>query len=485
MDPVEPNPPDPSASAEPTPAPSAPGAGPAEADTAPVGAVADDTQVLPSSTSSSAAGAAPAASPSPWGNTAVQDPPTEADPTDLFAPPPTPGAFRPLVAGPAPATEPGPDELGPVPPGPPAPPRAPSARRAALLGALAGGLVAAAVSVGVTAAMDDDPVASRTTPREAITPVTTSEGALDIAAILDKVQPSVVAIETSEETPRGVFSGAGSGIVLTADGLVLTNAHVVSGLGSITVVLPDGSRHDASLVSSSPADDMAVVKIDGVSNLTPAELGSSDALQVGEEVIAIGNALNLGGDPTVTRGIVSAKDRDLTAQGVQLQGLIQTDAAINPGNSGGPLVNAAGQVVGMNTAIVADAQNLGFSIAIDRAKPIIQQLEKGEGAVTPDQAFLGVSTTDVGNLSALQREQFDVSVDEGALVTEVVDGSGADDAGLEVGDVITAIDGDHVSHATEVRAAVISHEPDDEIRVTFDRGGEERTATVKLGRRGD
>jgi serine protease Do len=342
--------------------------------------------------------------------------------------------------------------------------------------------------VGVTTALDDDDVTttgSRTTPREAITPVTTSEGALDIGTILDKVQPSVVAIETSEQTSRGVFSGAGSGIVLSADGLILTNAHVVGGLGDITVVLPDGSRHDAGLVGSSPADDIAVVKIDGVSDLTPAELGSSEALQVGEEVIAIGNALNLGGEPTVTRGIVSAKDRDLSAQGVQLEGLIQTDAAINPGNSGGPLVNAAGQVVGMNTAIVADAQNLGFSIPIDRARPIIDQLERGEGAVTPDQAFLGVSTTDVANLTDAQREQFDVSVDEGALVTEVVPGSGADEAGLRVGDVITAIDGDDVTQATEVRAAVIAHDPGEQLELTVDRNGDERTLTVKLGRRGD
>jgi S1-C subfamily serine protease len=454
---VEPNTPQSSASAEP--GPSAPGDGPAEAVTEPVAAVP----------------------PSPWATTAVQDPPAGApDPTDLFAPPPTPGAFRPLTADPVLPLEPSLE-----PPGPPVPPKAPGSRRAALVGALAGGLVGALVAAGVTTALDDDSTSSRTTPREAITPVTTSEGALDIGGILDKVQPSVVAIETSEETSRGVFSGAGSGIVLTADGLVLTNAHVVSGLGDITVVLPDGSRHDADLVGSSPADDMAVVKVDGVSDLTAAELGSSEALQVGEEVIAIGNALNLGGDPTVTRGIVSAKDRDLSAQGVELQGLIQTDAAINPGNSGGPLVNAAGQVVGMNTAIVADAQNLGFSIAIDRAKPIIEQLERGEGAVTPDQAFLGVSTTDVGNLTAAQREQFDVSVEEGALVTEVVPGSGADDAGLEVGDVITAIDGDEVTQAPDVRAAVIAHDPGNELRITVDRHGEDRTLTVTLGRRGD
>ncbi|HJR26836.1 MAG TPA: trypsin-like peptidase domain-containing protein, partial [Acidimicrobiales bacterium] len=353
-------------------------------------------------------------------------------------------------------------------------------------GALAGGLVAAVVAAGVTTALDDDePASSRTTPREAITPVTTSEGALDIGGILDKVQPSVVAIETNEETSRGVFAGAGSGIVLTADGLILTNAHVVSGLGDITVVLADGTRHDASLVGSSPADDMAVVKVDGVSDLVPAELGSSEALQVGEEVIAIGNALNLGGDPTVTRGIVSAKDRDLSAQGVQLEGLIQTDAAINPGNSGGPLVNAAGQVVGMNTAIVADAQNLGFSIAIDRARPIIEQLEAGEGAITPDQAFLGVSTTDVDNLTPAQREQFDVSVEEGALVTEVVPGSAADEGGLQVGDVITAIDGEEVTQATEVRAAVISHDPGERLEITVDRDGEEEDLTVTLGRRGE
>jgi putative serine protease PepD len=318
-----------------------------------------------------------------------------------------------------------------------------------------------------------------------VTPVTAKGGALDITAILAKVQPSVVAIETSEETAGGVFSGAGSGIVLTADGLVLTNAHVVSGLGAITVVLADGTQHDASLVGSSPTDDMAVVKVAGVHGLTAAELGSSDALQVGEEVIAIGNALNLGGPPTVTRGIVSAKDRDLSAQGVQLEGLIQTDAAINPGNSGGPLVNSAGQVVGMNTAIVADAQNLGFSIAIDRAKPIVKDLESGKGAVTPDQAFLGVSTTDVKTLTAAQKARFDVKVDAGALVTDVVPKSAADDGGLEVGDVITGVDGKSIAAAPDVREAIISHQPGDKVKVKVDRAGTGRTLEVTLGRRGD
>ena len=145
-------------------------------------------------------------------------------------------------------------------------------------------------------------------------------------------------------------------------------------------MLPDGSEHAATLVGASPDDDIAIIQVQDVDDLVPAELGSSDDLQVGDEVIAIGNALNLGGEPSVTRGIVSAKDRDLTAEGVDLEDLIQTDAAINPGNSGGPLVNAAGQVVGMNTAIVADAQNIGFAIAIDAARPIIEDLKAGEGA---------------------------------------------------------------------------------------------------------
>ena len=266
---------------------------------------------------------------------------------------------------------------------------------------------------------------------------------------------------------------------------MLTNAHVIGSVGDITVVLPDGSEHPATLVGASPDDDLAVIQVQDVDDLVPAELGSSDDLRVGDEVIAIGNALNLGGEPTVTRGIVSAKDRDLTAEGVSLEGLIQTDAAINPGNSGGPLVNAAGQVVGMNTAIVADAQNLGFSIAIDVARPIIEDLKAGEGQVTPDQAFLGVSSTDVAELTDDVRANFQVEVDEGAFVTEVVPGSAADDAGLEAGDVIIAIDGDEVTESSDVRDRILDKEPGDTVEITIVREGEEQTVEATLGQRGD
>ncbi len=364
----------------------------------------------------------------------------------------------------------------------PDPPRA-STRRAAGMGGVAGALVSALVATGIGVAMDEDAPTTRT--GAAVTPVTTAEGALDIQGILAKVQPSVVAIETSSTTPRGVFEGAGSGVVLTADGLVLTNAHVIGSLGDMTVVLSDGTRHEATLVGASPDDDLAVIKVAGVDDLVPAELGASGDLRVGDEVIAIGNALNLGGEPTVTRGIVSAKDRNLSAEGVELEGLIQTDAAINPGNSGGPLVNAAGQVVGINTAIVADAQNLGFSIAIDTAGPIIEDLQSGRGTVTPDQAFLGVSSTDVDGLTEEVRDRFSVEGDEGAFVTEVVPGSAADEGGLQVGDVITEIDGQAVQTSSDVRTVVTDHDPGDEVDIVVLRDGAEERLTVTLGQRGD
>ena len=427
---------------------------------------------------------------SPDQHDATEELPTWAPPADrtaerpLAARPPEPPAWP---ADPTLAEPTGQPTLPPPPSPPAADDRAPagtSPRRAALLGALAGGIVAALVASGVTMALDDD--APTAVDRPAITPVTTSDGALDIQAILAKVQPSVVAVETSGTSAIGPFEGAGTGIVLSADGLVLTNSHVIGSIGDITVVLADGSEHPATLVGQSPDDDIAVIQVQDLDeDLVPAELGSSDDLEVGDEVLAIGNALNLGDEPTVTRGIVSATDRDLSAEGVSLTGLIQTDAAINPGNSGGPLVNAAGQVVAMNTAIVADAQNLGFSIAMDVARPIIEELKSGEGQVTPGQAFLGVSTSDVGELTDDERATFDIDVDEGAVITDVVDGSAADEAGLEVGDVITEIDGDEVSQADDVRERILDQEPGDTVEIVIVRGGDEQTVEATLGERGD
>jgi S1-C subfamily serine protease len=299
----------------------------------------------------------------------------------------------------------------------------------------------------------------------------------------------VVTIETSANTAGGVFEGAGTGIVLSKDGLVLTNAHVISGTNDIKVRLFDGTLHKGGLIGSTPDDDLAVIKVDGVGGLVPAELGSSDVLQVGEPVIAIGNALNLGGKPSVTQGIVSATDRSIDDAGpsgepVSLDNLIQTDAAINPGNSGGPLVDASGQVVGINTAIIADSQNIGFAIAIDPVKDLIRDLRKGKGDITPDTAFLGVQTVDLDGVEEAVRTQLGIVADKGAFVAEVTPGSGAAKAGLKDGDVIVAFDGKAVTSSTQVANEVRRHDSGDKVRLRIERDGKQRTLTATLGRRG-
>jgi putative serine protease PepD len=194
----------------------------------------------------------------------------------------------------------------------------------------------------------------------------------DIRGVLAKVEPAVVLIRAE--------GGAGTGMILTPDGEVLTNAHVVDGASSITVTLSGQSRSQpAELLGADPVADVALVKMNDVSHLPTVSLGSSGAAEVGDSVVAIGNALDLEGGLTVTKGIVSALDRTIGDEDETLQGLIQTDAAINPGNSGGPLVSAAGEVIGMNTAVAGDAQNIGFALAIDRVKPVFDRLRHGSG----------------------------------------------------------------------------------------------------------
>jgi putative serine protease PepD len=347
-----------------------------------------------------------------------------------------------------------------------------------------GALVAAAVTAAALGLGDDDesdPAAALTTP----------EGSMDVQAILQEVQESVVTIETSGFEQGALFGGAGTGVVLSGDGLVLTNAHVLGGstgniqLDGISVRMFDGSTHDASLVGSATSNDLAVIRIEGVDDLSPATLGSSESLDVGEPVIAIGNALNLGGQPTVTTGIVSALSRTITAtDGTSLSDLIQTDAAINPGNSGGPLVDSRGEVVGINTAILEDTQNIGFSIAIDSVRSIIDDLENGNGEVTPDTPLLGVSTISLDTVAEEVRGQFEIAADEGAFVAEVEPGSGADDAGLQQGDVILEVNGEPITSSEDLGTTVRSSEIGDELEITIERDGEQQTVTATLGRQG-
>lgn len=308
---------------------------------------------------------------------------------------------------------------------------------------------------------------------------------LDIQELLRKAQPSVVSIHTGQQSSSGVFGSAGSGVIISDDGLVLTNAHVVSSPSNLQVTLYDGRSEQADLVGSLPDTDVALIRLRDASNLTPAELGDSADVRVGDDVVAIGNALNLGGPPSVTKGIVSATDRTIEAENVTLSHLIQTDAAINPGNSGGPLLNAAGQVVGINTAIISDAQNIGFSIAIDALKPLIQDIKDGKATVTPDSAFLGVSTQDLSTIPADTQKQYGVQTSDGAFVTDISPGSAAADAGLQVGDVITAIDGTPMTTSDQVVAAVRAHQAGDQITITYERNGATHNATVELRTRGE
>jgi S1-C subfamily serine protease len=350
----------------------------------------------------------------------------------------------------------------------------------ALASALVGAVVAALVSAAVVASDDDDaarPVVARPA-------VTTPEGAMDVQTILEQVEESVVTIETSVNAQGGLFEGAGTGIVLSPDGLVMTNAHVISQSDGMTVRTFDGADHEATLVGSEPANDVAVIRIEGVDDLVPAELGSSESLLVGDPVIAIGNALNLGGQPSVTTGIVSAVNRTIDGPDGPLSDLIQTDAAINPGNSGGPLVDSSGAVVGMNTAIIEGSQNIGFAIAIDSAKPIIEQLQQGNGEITPDTPRLGVTTVPLDTVDDAVRDQLEIQADEGVFVVEVIPGSGAEAAGVQQGDVIVSVDGEKIDSSERLGEIIREHEPGDTIEIVIEREGTEQTLTAELGREG-
>jgi putative serine protease PepD len=307
-----------------------------------------------------------------------------------------------------------------------------------------------------------------------------------LARVADAVLPSVVSITADE----GNGEAQGSGVIISEDGRILTNNHVAEGGangGSLQVTFANGDTADATIVGRDPATDLAVIQAEDVSGLQAASLGSSADLHVGDTVLAIGSPLGLNG--SVTSGIVSAVNRSITLGG-ESQGspfgeqsspgttasinAIQTDAAINPGNSGGPLINDDGQVVGINTAIASTAGlggtgaqsgniGVGFAIPIDDARDVAQQLVRN-GEV--QHAYLGVEIADADT--------------GGALVGGVESSSPADDAGLRQGDVITKVDDTDITNSAALTAAIRSHEPDDEVTITYTRNGDEHTTDVQL-----
>jgi S1-C subfamily serine protease len=283
--------------------------------------------------------------------------------------------------------------------------------------------------------------------------------------------------------------------VLDKDGYVLTNAHVVEGAKEAGVrFTEESSLVEAEVVGSDLSTDLALLKIDPdeAPKLTPLELGDSSKLNVGDPVIAIGNPF--GYSRTVTTGIVSALQRQITApNNFQIDNVIQTDASINPGNSGGPLIDARGQVVGINSQIATAGSTgsvgIGFAVPVNTAKQIIPQL-KDDGKV--ERAYLGVTTTTVTEQLA---EDLNLPVDEGALIQDVVDGGPADEAGLRAGrtelgqglrvggDIIVKVDGQEISRNSDVAEAILDKKPGDEVEIEYFRRDDRRKVTVELGER--
>jgi S1-C subfamily serine protease len=327
-------------------------------------------------------------------------------------------------------------------------------------------------------------------------PVTVDVGAADpsldpIVRVVQAVRPAVVNVTTNlfQPNPLGGESGrgVGTGFVIRSDGIVVTNFHVVEHAQRITVITPppDSTRYTARVIGGDHNADLAVLKIQA-SGLHTVPLGNSGRLELGERVVALGYALALPGGPTVTSGIVSALGRTIQAQDPNCDtckngmrtytGVVQTDAAINPGNSGGPLVNLAGQVVGINTAGANQAENIGFAIATNAARPIIDDAATNPSAPV---AYLGVSTQDVSPSLALQ---FGLPVQSGALVLDVVPGGPADRAGIRQGDVIVGLDGKDVTDSTSLRELLLSHQPGERVAVgVVTQGGQKKTITATLG----
>ena len=412
---------------------------------------------------------------------------TGQQPTQVFG---APGGFQPQQGTAQHGT--GHPGLPPVfqPPAPPATKARSGRWRIAVAGLAAGALIGGGAGAGVVSLMDTHGSSSTAAAAAQNVVITDPQNATSATAAAAKAEPSVVTVYVTD----GSGAGSGSGVVLTADGYVLTNNHVVTldsstGSATVQVTTSNGKLYDATVVGTDPTSDLAVIKLGDASGLTPATFADSSKVQVGDQAVAIGAPLGLSN--TVTTGIVSALDRAVATgsdQNTTVIDAIQTDAAINPGNSGGALVNAAGEVMGINSAIatVAGAEGqqgqegqqqtqsgnigVGFAIPADTAQRVAEQIMENGSAT---HALLGVSAQ---TASASGSE-----VGEGAQVAQVAGDGPAAAAGIEVGDVITAVGDREITTSTELTAAVRSASPGDKVTLTVRRGGSTDTVDVTLG----
>lgn len=330
--------------------------------------------------------------------------------------------------------------------------------------------------------------------------VTAKAGTLNVAAVTAKVEPGVVDITAVDGYQNS--TAAGTGIVLTSNGEVLTNNHVIDGATQITAQVDGtGTKYTAKVVGYEAKADVALLQLQGASGLQTVTVGNSSTVSVGLPVVAIGNALDLPGKPTVTSGTITAVDRSITAtdQGgagsENLTGLLQTDAPLSPGNSGGPLANSTGQVIGMNTAAASSdtgrsASTVGFAIPINQALNLASQIQQGQSNAAIQlglPAFLGVDVEDAasagngpGGFGGFGG--FTPAVNSGALITGVLPRTPAQAAGLVAGDVVTAVSGSTISSAAGLRAALAADRPGQGISMTWvDASGSSHTANVTLG----
>jgi putative serine protease PepD len=385
-----------------------------------------------------------------------------------YTPPPPTSSFPTIP--PAPPVPPPPSM--PVPPGAPRTPTPHPPNRSAsrLVAALLVALLLVGGGFALAKSQESSPPkqptsSAKSTPTSpgapAPTVVDSSKTDEPVAAVAGAVAPTVVQIETN--------SGLGSGFIYDDQGHILTANHVVEGAGkSVRVRSADGTLHDGEVIGGDTASDVAVVKVEPFDGMQVATLAINVKLQVGQLAVAVGSPFGL--DQTVTSGIVSAIDRPTTTPGGAI-GMIQTDSAINPGNSGGPLADRSGRIIGINDQIATQTgenTGVGFAIPIDLAKAVADKLVAGEPVKF---ALLGVTTQSQGQ----------GLVGTGAIVTTVESGSPAEQAGIQKGDRITAIDGAPVQDQVALAARVRSHQPGDEVTVTFQRGGNEQTVNVTLG----
>ncbi|MES2630423.1 MAG: trypsin-like peptidase domain-containing protein [Patescibacteria group bacterium] len=310
-----------------------------------------------------------------------------------------------------------------------------------------------------------------------------------IASIAEKVGPSVVSIVTTSQAQSyyGTTSqaGAGTGIIVSKDGYVMTNNHVIETAQDVSIIDSEGQQYDnVTIIGRDPLNDVAFLKIESNDTFTPATLGNSSTVRIGQQVVAIGNALGQYSN-TVTSGIISGVGRPITAatangQTESLTDLLQTDASINPGNSGGPLLNMSGQVIGINTAIAEDANGIGFSIPINSTKGVLAGvLETGKVS----RAYMGVNYLSITPEVA---KEYNLSVQDGAYVysasgSAVAPGSPAEKAGIKNGDIITKVNDEAIGDQGGLSSIIGQYKPGDTVTITYIRDGKEQTTQLTFG----